>query len=578
MSWKKNVFSYLMWFVFTAAVGVALAGSFVMLCTEAGMERYWGILFAVLFLAGAGGIVFVLHRAAPRLGDFAAENRRIFLAAEALWVVALFALGLILRMQSVNAAEQTSEYYEAAKIVEGQYIHRIVHGATYFYLQILHMALKLLGNRMMVGIWLQVICQFAAFLILYFVVRRLAGVVSALAALGFCICAPFMVRTAVVLSPEMLYFDLFMIAAALIAWFGMAGLRGKSYFLAGAFGALCFYIDISGILLLIFALSLIFCSRYGQERAGKKAAAFINCLGGAAAGFFAGIFLDASLSGKTVWRVAEAWGLLYQPEGFRWTAAERIFGSGMEVLILSGCMAFGIFSFWRNSCRERISPGVFALGVFLAAECFGIFSEGMPGYFYLYLLCILLAGVSLGQCFREKAFWKEEALQTVVNAEKAYAAGENAEETLLAEESVEIVHTAEENVEEALQADVNGEEAYAAEESVEEMHAAEENVEEVLQADVNGKEVYAAGENAEELLLAEANVEDVGETGFLDDDENDEFEEEASQPAKKVVQYIENPLPLPKKHVKRVLDYTLQTGTDDDDFDYAVDDDDDFDI
>ena len=47
---------------------------------------------------------------------------------------------------------------------------------------------------------------------------------------------------------------------------------------------------------------------------------------------------------------------------------------------------------------------------------------------------------------------------------------------------------------------------------------------------------------------------------------------------KNKVQYIDNPLPLPKKHRKRVLDYHLEDTGDGEEFDYFVDENDDFDI
>lgn len=50
---------------------------------------------------------------------------------------------------------------------------------------------------------------------------------------------------------------------------------------------------------------------------------------------------------------------------------------------------------------------------------------------------------------------------------------------------------------------------------------------------------------------------------------------EKKQPKK--VQYIENPLPLPKKHIKRVMDYSLKEMPDEDDFDLDIGDEDDFD-
>ena len=44
---------------------------------------------------------------------------------------------------------------------------------------------------------------------------------------------------------------------------------------------------------------------------------------------------------------------------------------------------------------------------------------------------------------------------------------------------------------------------------------------------------------------------------------------------KKQVKYLDNPLPLPKKHVKRTLDFELDKK---DDFDIEIKEDDDFDI
>ena len=54
-------------------------------------------------------------------------------------------------------------------------------------------------------------------------------------------------------------------------------------------------------------------------------------------------------------------------------------------------------------------------------------------------------------------------------------------------------------------------------------------------------------------------------------------EAEAALPQRKV-RMIENPLPLPKKHVRRRLDYGMEVPEGKYDFDLEVDDKDDFDI
>lgn len=42
--------------------------------------------------------------------------------------------------------------------------------------------------------------------------------------------------------------------------------------------------------------------------------------------------------------------------------------------------------------------------------------------------------------------------------------------------------------------------------------------------------------------------------------------------------FLENPLPLPKKHEKRTMDYQHEVAEDRMEFDYEIDEDDDFDI
>ena len=64
------------------------------------------------------------------------------------------------------------------------------------------------------------------------------------------------------------------------------------------------------------------------------------------------------------------------------------------------------------------------------------------------------------------------------------------------------------------------------------------------------------------------------ETEEFPEEEQVSFQEEPAETGK--IQLIENPLPLPKKHVPKVLDYKLDND-DDSDFDYPVADDDDFD-
>lgn len=500
MSWKKNGFSYLIWFVYAIGVGVALVDLGVMVCKGAGLEAYAGIAAAAVSAAVAAGIALLLHRIAAGRISFLTEKRVHLTVLGALAAVALFAVGIFLRLQAFGGSEYSLEYYEAAKVVEGQRIPQAVHGAVYFYTLLLHGVFVLVGNYASAGIWLQIGLQLASVFFLFLIVRRLAGQIAALVVLGFCMCAPFMVTSSLRMSPDMLY--LFLLTAAVqLLTVGVTAERpgeaeklpGKVSFVASLFAgilaAVCLYLDVSGVLLLILAVGIILCRRREAESVGEKAFALFSCMAGVVSGFAACLFLDAFSSGKSAYRVAAAWMALYRPEAFRIPASVSLSGSSAEGFLLFGLMALGLFSFWFDKKKERMSVCVLAAGGIIAGSCYGIFTEEMPGYLYLYLLFAVLAGIGLGQCF------------AVTPAES------EAEEPVKKEKpDWEILIDSMEEREEA------------------------------------------------EKTLPEA------------------------EGAEKRIHFIENPLPLPKKHVKRVLDYSLPAAGSEDDFDYQVSEDDDFDI
>ncbi len=527
MSWKKNAISYLIWSLYTIMTGTMLLALATEVCTIAGIERYMGIPIAVACVAVAGGAAFLLHRLAMGRVSFAEEKRVHFTVLGILLSVALLVVGFSLRAQQVGGAEySTSVYYEAAKVTEGQGIPQSVHGAVYFYVWLLHGVLLLLGNYASAGIWVQIVLQLAASFLLFLVVRKLVGFIAGLAVLGFCMLAPYMVDSCLVLSPDMLYFFLLMVAASLMTiGYGNRGTRGTgcipglrlaACFFMGIVIAMCCYLDMTGLLLLPVAFGYVFCFRECAVGTQRKAKAVALCVAGVLQGICACIFLDACLSGKVAQRVAEAWLSLYRPEGFRLPTEMSMNGSVPENCVLFGVMAFGIFSFWFDKRKERISMLVVAVCGIIAASCFGVFTEEMPGFFYLYLAFILLAGIGFGQCFYAEPAGQEK-------------------ETPAAEEKPDL---------------------------------------EILMEARDGTEAGWEPEQARRGLKPEkTESEQPGRKRPVE-----AAVEAAPTDGKVQVQFLENPLPLPKKHVKRVMDYSLPSGAQDDDFDYPVAEGDDFDV
>lgn len=560
MSWKKNAFSYLIWFVYTVLIGVGLMGVADFLCTEMGLAFYWGAAFVFLYGLLVWGMVLFLRRfARAHLAD-ADRKREHLLVLEGLALLLLLGAGIALRAGGVEGAAQSSVYYEMARVAAGQKIPQTVHGAVYFYVQMLHAVFGLLGNHFQAGLWFQIVLQIGAMAALYFTLRRLAGTVAALVTFGFGMCAPYMVQSALVLSPDMLYFLLLAVSGAALAALGgeketaggrsfgseasgegkgrrradrtSGGLRLPAFFLMGIVAAVCCYMDIMGLALLFAALAMVFCRRKAVPGPGRKAAAAAVCVLGAILGFGACVLADAFLSGKTVAGVAQAWLRLYEPGGFRlpvvmeeagadavrsvlpaggtWPVLSS--GSGAEGALLLALMAFGVFSFWCDRRNERISVCVLTAGGIALASCYGIFTEEMPGFFVLYLLFALLAGLGLGQCFH-------------------------------------VPYGAEAGKEAA--AEIDDEE----------------------EAD-GGATVLPDAEGSGDSLGHRRRTRHQAD-GAEDSQSPQGAAEEAGQ---REVRYLENPMPLPKKHVKRVLDYGLKSTAEDDDFDFSVAEDDDFDI
>lgn len=507
MSWKKGVLSYLTWFIYTIAAGGAAAGIAGAFCGRAGIAAYWGALFAAILFLAVGNLVFWIHRHARSLAAFVERNRGLLKALEVFAAAVLLGAGIMLRAQGImDAAGQTSDYFEAAKVAEGQRIPQMVHGAVYYYVQMLHALFLLVGNHFQAALWLQVALQLLASLILFSVVRRLAGSAAALAVLGFCACSPYMVRNALNLSPVNLLFCILAAAAWLAAAWSGRRLKPPLFFLAGIPVAFCCYIDISGIMLLFFVLASAFRTRSEPASRARRAAAAFLCLAGTFAVFFLMICVDALASGKELGGVLQAWWLLYRPEAFRIPFSADISGPELENLLLAALMAFGVFSFWCSGREESMSGWTLGAIGTAAAECWGIFTEEAPGSFFLFLLVVVLAAAGFGQSFG-------------IAHEKCGAG------------------------------DGNG-----------------------LPETKAGQEKAASG--AEGLIGAERSA--IGGSNPME--KQNAQPQEPAEEERRQVRYIENPLPLPKKHEKRVLDYPSCPAAEEDDFDYPVSDEDDFDI
>ncbi len=528
MNLKKNVFSYLMWFAYSVTVCVGLMGVFGTISTQAGYPRLLGVGISCLGLLLCGLLVWLFHRLTGMVGDRIHSDAKTALMIECIIAILFFAVGVGLRISDMDSGiRYGAVYYEAAKVAEGLTIPYSVHSADYIYLQLLHLVFVVFGNKATAGIVMQIALQTAAFLFLYLAVRKMAGAFSTLIFLGVVTFSPVAVRESLTLSPQMLFLLIFAVVLYVSAYCVNVKKHPVGCLVAGLFIGMTGYLDIAGLVLLVFAVCGLLMKGEEQDKtAGGRIAVATLCLLGTLAGFF-GTLVTVSLCRSLSFTDSLLAKLqLYYPGGFQIPVLLDADTSIVSVLILVFLLAAGIFSFWCSRKTERQSIWVIVVVSLIALQSSGMTTAELNGNFLIFILFAALAGVGVAGIFATgDAYRLPETAETIENdmmKNELPACGET------------------ENI------------------SVEdEIGNAEKEVTE-----------NQATENPSVARGTEDAVTPV-----------DENSQEHSVATRKSVKLIDNPLPLPKKHVPKVLDYAVKDlEAQQDDFDVAIDDNDDFDI
>ena len=550
MTWKKNAFSCLMWVLYLLITGTAMIFTGRVICDSLELAEYFEIVIPAVYLLFTGVIVLGLRWMAVKLDVRFQGAGGGLLWLEGGAVLALFAMGLFLRRVCLQGASvpmpDESVYLQLAYIsAEGQEIPPFSHGAVYLYVRALRLCFLLLGNKAAAAVWFQIAFQMCGALILYFAVRKLAGKFPAVTMTAFFMLTPYMVEKSLELSPEMLYFFLFSLALLWISQ-GVKGAFGWGFWLAAGVmaGVLC-YLDVAGFLLLPVTAGAIAMRR---SSGGRKIAAGIS---GTLAGFLLGaavcIFVDMMYSGKPVLGIINAWVKLYLWSNPQLSVTVSGFGMVWMIAVILSFMAWGLFSFWNRKGEESFSAWIFSLGMAALLQVMGMFTDEMNGFCYIFFFGTVLAGLGIRESI------------AVFSTEKSGESGK-------VDHALETAEYAEQEEREKRQ--ISGEEA----DTVEENFRAENG---------EGTEERAAQEetiiDAEEAVWSEAPPWAKPSARTEASSEKKAGKPEEKPQGKRKVEFIENPLPLPKKHKKRVMDYKLDSERNLNGYDIYVPDDDDFD-
>lgn len=527
MKMEKTWLSYPLWLLYASVTGAFAVGCLIWVCGCAGAGHWPAWAAAGLLFAGTAGIWFAGRWMAGRIA-LGAVSRQFTNVAEIWLALCLYAAAVIWRLHLVSVCDGNlggSAFYEMASVKADVGVPWIDHGISRLYTTFLAFVLSFTGNKPEAAVMLQLVIQAAAMLLFYFAVRSLAGRGEACCALAVMAFAPDIAGQIFGLTPEPLYFLLYVSGLLLCGIFGRVlrqedaagGSSGKRKkyalsVLCGLYIGFLAFLDMLGWTLLLPAAGI--CIQEGRKgKNGGNGQAkegplrlFSVCLAGAVASAALLLVREGIHSGKPFREALGIW-LSYPAGGF--SLPESV-GAAPEMdffafsygnLLVCLCGLPGIIGFWfRKTQKQDVWILLFLL--LLTLRIFGMETMGDKSFFVS--VWGVLAGIGICSMGREEGCSRrpEEAEE---------GSGTEAEE---------------------------------------------------------GKVPLPAGNALEET-----------ESGLTEGEDAPEEEGNGdAQEGKPNIKWIENPLPLPKKHVKREMSYRKDVPGDDMEFDITVGEDDDFDI
>lgn len=528
MVWKKSWISVFLWAVCLLGGSTALflsgyeTGKYIILLDEIPSIALSGGVLAII-AAVFCSICMLLTKAKKEHGNSRKGKREHRQSTgkrrwtEILLLLVLMGMGVFLRIYLLPSNMMEGEYYDIAKVTQTGGIPQVVHGATYFYLQMLRCLFWMVGNQWIAGIWMQILLSMAGTLIFYVAVRKLSSMVPAMCAAAFLLFSPNMIGDSLTYGPACMYRLFFGMGLLFVAWtLEVLRMHGRFSFgmfflllLTGLFIGMLSYLDLAGTLLL---LAIVATFRLRKKPDGRSLILLF-----AAAGFAGCLFLDAFLSHKQILSVASAWLTLYLPKGMIY------WGNQLQWTVAMVILLFCMVSYWyiKKVDVNLIWAGMLiGNGVFSTLEMFSQYMSSEP---FLYLWIIIMGTGSLVTCirYRKHRYHRAHEDDTVIH-----------EDSFVGHEEDTVVH----------------------EEDFADYKEAPAVYEEELADHKEAPAVHKVDSMAHQQNSMVSRVPDLGE-GFF-----------------------KTPLPMPKKHVRKTAEYSIDVAEDALKYDVDVKEDDDYDI
>lgn len=517
MIWKKNAISCLVWAVYLLMAGTAMVFTGRVICDSFGMAEYFEFMIPAAYLLFAGVMVFMLHRMAVKLDAGSGRAGKGLVWLEGIIVLGLFAVGIFLRVTELQpeslAVPEDPGYLKLA------YVSADGQGVPQFSHGAIYLYVCLLRLCFILLGNKAAAAVWLQIVLQMFSVLLLHFAVRKMAGRipAVMMVSFFMLSPYMVKKPLTISPEMiYLMLFSLVLSFISQGVKyvpGWGFWLMAGV--------MSAVLCYLdvagfLLLPLIFgIITMRRQDAGRM---IVRGLFGSLTGFLLGaagcVFADMAGSGKPVAGIIRAWGDLYWRGDLQLSIKISSFDTMWLITLILCFMAWGIFSFWCSRGVERFTIWIVCLCSAVLMQCLGMFTEEMSGFCHIFFFSTILAGLGIRESI-----------------------------TVYPAESKPIIKEEKEIVEDKDKTEKR------------------DSAETVSEGENTGAEKVSEGESIEAEKVSE-------EKGV----------EKGEQPEKeRKIEFLENPLPLPKKHAKRVMDYKLDSDKDLGGYDVFVADDDDFD-
>lgn len=628
MLFKKNWFTNCIWLVSAVLIILNLFGYAQFLLKKAPIvsdmvstvSDYYGVVLAgtVVVSIAVFLLLFFLFRWIAKLvnnrfGSWAEDHNKLLTILEAILVVLLLAsagyLRVVLFSGNPNPTLSNDFYFEMSMIRINENLPILTHNGSYLYIVILSFVMRFLGNKVMAAVALNLLLQMFTILFGYMGIRKLFGFVPAL--VSACVFSFYSVFARIMFDADAqnLLFLLFSLSVYFISRIyqvyeretGSANLV-FSIVLAGLFTGLTCYSEPYCLILFLFGLGILM---HGDEENPMhvKALLFVG-ITIASTAFLLILFTFQSMRNNVdlINPIRDWLTFLTDVKKIRYALYTDALPG--RTAIEGGILAIGAFYLIPGYVKRKyISYFPLLLLLVIAPVPFC-----KMGYLEYEVISVWIWACLAGNGFasmlyvpdeRDTAAVDETPVQTDVQQEKETKTENKPEKkteekkTPVAEKTEESAkpQTAETNQEKPAKKQLTPEEKARRAEIRRRRAEREERL-----AKKAERERLAAEKAKQEELAAMAAESQIDESQMVEPEiveprkvepqkvEPEIIEPELVRPSKEVVeekkvQYIPNPLPVPKKHIPKKVDFAIDVSDDDSfDFDFDVTDDDDFDV